>query len=134
MTYIEFMGEVKGLGELGLSVYGEKADIKPLLGEGIIGDFKAIVAWAYGWCFEDCSVATVADCENCAATKSLWLSFTMSQYTLHGVRLDCLDEDGFAWQRTKAEPQGCKAVAKLGSGEAKLQLRWAKLPLQSYLR
>ena len=46
-TYSGFMGELKGLGELGLSVYGEKADIKPVLGEGIIGDFNAMVASAY---------------------------------------------------------------------------------------
>ena len=38
------MGELKGRGELGLSVYGEKADIRPLFGEGIMGDFKAIIA------------------------------------------------------------------------------------------
>ena len=38
------MGELKGRGELGLSVYGEKADIRPLFGEGIMGDFNAIIA------------------------------------------------------------------------------------------
>ena len=37
-------GELKTGGEVGLSVYGEKADIKPLLGEGNRGDLTAIIA------------------------------------------------------------------------------------------
>lgn len=42
--YIEEMtGDLNGLGELGESVYGEKADIRLLFGEGSIGDFNAII-------------------------------------------------------------------------------------------
>lgn len=36
-------GDLNGLGELGESVYGEKADIRLLFGEGSIGDFNAII-------------------------------------------------------------------------------------------
>lgn len=39
----ERTGDLNGLGELGESVYGEKADIRLLFGEGSIGDFNAII-------------------------------------------------------------------------------------------
>lgn len=43
-SYIEVRtGDLCGLGELGESVYGEKADIRLLFGEGSIGDFNAII-------------------------------------------------------------------------------------------
>ena len=43
-TYIEVkIGDLKGRGELGESVYGEKADIMLLLGDGNNGDFNAII-------------------------------------------------------------------------------------------
>lgn len=39
----EMIGDRNGLGEDGESVYGEKADIKLLFGDGINGDFNAII-------------------------------------------------------------------------------------------
>ena len=39
----EMIGDLNGLGEVGESVYGEKADIRLLFGDGINGDFKAII-------------------------------------------------------------------------------------------
>lgn len=39
----EMIGDLNGLGEVGESVYGEKADIKLLFGDGISGDFNAII-------------------------------------------------------------------------------------------
>lgn len=39
----EMIGDRKGLGDVGESVYGEKADIRLLFGDGINGDFKAII-------------------------------------------------------------------------------------------
>lgn len=43
-TYIEeTIGDPKGRGELGESVYGENADIRLLFGEGSIGDLSAII-------------------------------------------------------------------------------------------
>ena len=39
----EVTGDLNGLGELGESVYGEKADIRLLFGDGSIGDFNAII-------------------------------------------------------------------------------------------
>ena len=37
------MGDLNGLGEVGESVYGEKADIRLLFGDGNNGDFNAII-------------------------------------------------------------------------------------------
>lgn len=37
------IGDLNGLGEVGESVYGEKADIRLLFGDGINGDFNAII-------------------------------------------------------------------------------------------
>lgn len=43
-THIEGrIGDLNGLGEDGESVYGEKADIRLLFGDGINGDCKAII-------------------------------------------------------------------------------------------
>lgn len=39
----EMIGDLNGLGEDGESVYGEKADIKLLFGDGSNGDFNAII-------------------------------------------------------------------------------------------
>lgn len=39
----EMIGDLNGLGEDGESVYGEKADIRLLFGDGINGDFNAII-------------------------------------------------------------------------------------------
>ncbi len=41
---LEETGDLKGGGDVGESVYGEKADMRPVFGEGIRGDFKAIIA------------------------------------------------------------------------------------------
>jgi hypothetical protein len=41
---LEEIGDLKGGGDVGESVYGEKADMRPVFGEGIRGDFKAIIA------------------------------------------------------------------------------------------
>lgn len=44
VTYIEAMtGDRNGLGDEGESEYGEKADMRLLFGDGINGDFKAII-------------------------------------------------------------------------------------------
>lgn len=43
-TYMdEMIGDLNGLGEVGESVYGGKADIRLLFGDGINGDFNAII-------------------------------------------------------------------------------------------
>ena len=43
-AYIEeITGDLNVLGELGESVYGEKADMRLLFGEGSIGDCNAII-------------------------------------------------------------------------------------------
>lgn len=41
-------GEVNGGGELGESVYGEKADERPPVGDGTRGLFRAIATWLVG--------------------------------------------------------------------------------------
>ncbi len=40
---LEETGDLKGGGDVGESVYGEKADMRPVFGDGIRGDFKAII-------------------------------------------------------------------------------------------
>ena len=46
----ELPDDLYGAGDVGESVYGEKADIRPLLGEGIKGDRTAIMTVRNGWC------------------------------------------------------------------------------------